>query len=59
VGGANAGKLTGLTNSCSIAAGILGNLCTGVLVQATHSYAAVFAVRCHSGRDCEQHCLPW
>ena len=42
---ASAGKLLGLTNSCSIALGIVGNLCTGVLVESTGSYNAVFLVR--------------
>uniref|UniRef100_A0A7S3VSY5 Major facilitator superfamily (MFS) profile domain-containing protein n=1 Tax=Dunaliella tertiolecta TaxID=3047 RepID=A0A7S3VSY5_DUNTE len=41
---ASAGKLLGLTNSCSIALGIVGNLCTGVLVESTGSYSIVFLV---------------
>lgn len=38
------GRVTGLTNSCSILAGLAGNLCTGVLAQTTGSYQLVFAV---------------
>lgn len=45
VGGASSGKLLGLTNSCSIALGIAGNLCTGALVQSTGSYSVIFVVR--------------
>ena len=38
------GRVTGLTNTCSILAGLAGNLCTGLLAQATGSYQLVFAV---------------
>lgn len=40
--GGGVGVLQGLTNSCSIAMGVLGNLATGALVDATGSYRAVF-----------------
>lgn len=60
---ASAGKLLGLTNSCSIALGIVGNLCTGMLVESTGSYSVVFMVRldeviwaCHlNGLRMERH----
>ena len=42
VAGASAGALQGLTNSCSIAAGALGSLATGRLVEATGAYGAAF-----------------
>jgi len=38
--------MLGLTNSCSIALGIVGNLCTGMLVESTGSYSIVFMVSC-------------
>ncbi|KAL6761234.1 major facilitator superfamily transporter [Haematococcus lacustris] len=44
VAGGSAGLLTGLTNSCSIAMGIMGNLCTGALVQMTGTFSTVFVV---------------
>eukprot|EP00798_Chlamydomonas_sp_ICE-L_P012598 gene12598-15824_t len=39
-----AGITLGLTNSCSIAMGILGNLGTGYIVEATGSYASIFLI---------------
>lgn len=38
------GRVTGLTNTCSILAGLMGNLATGILAQATGSYQMVFGV---------------
>ncbi|KAG1669639.1 hypothetical protein FOA52_010799 [Chlamydomonas sp. UWO 241] len=40
----DAGLVLGMTNSCSIAMGIIGNLSTGVIVEATGSYRLAFAV---------------
>jgi nitrate/nitrite transporter NarK len=44
VSAGNAGVVYGITNTCSIATGILGNLVTGVVVEATGSYASVFVL---------------
>jgi hypothetical protein len=50
------GLVQGLTNSCSIALGIGGNLCTGWLVDSTGSFSAVFALTCAL---CVSSCLLW
>uniref|UniRef100_A0A383WD31 Major facilitator superfamily (MFS) profile domain-containing protein n=1 Tax=Tetradesmus obliquus TaxID=3088 RepID=A0A383WD31_TETOB len=42
VAAGNAGVVYGITNTCSIAAGIAGNLVTGCVVEASGSYGAVF-----------------
>jgi nitrate/nitrite transporter NarK len=38
----NAGVVFGITNSVSIAAGIFGNLLTGMVLEATGAYSSVF-----------------
>jgi nitrate/nitrite transporter NarK len=40
----NAGVVFGITNSVSIAAGIFGNLLTGLVLEATGSYSSVFVL---------------
>ncbi|GAX85008.1 hypothetical protein CEUSTIGMA_g12429.t1 [Chlamydomonas eustigma] len=44
VAGRDAGLMLGITNSCSIAMGILGNLITGMLVSNTGCFSTVFAL---------------
>lgn len=44
VAAGNAGVVYGITNTCSIATGIVGNLVTGVVVEATGSYSSVFVL---------------
>jgi uncharacterized membrane protein YeaQ/YmgE (transglycosylase-associated protein family) len=50
------GLVQGLTNSCSIALGIVGNLVTGWLVECTGSYNAIFALTCAL---CASSCALW
>lgn len=38
------GRVTAATNTCSIAAGLVGNLTTGALAQATGNYQAIFVI---------------
>lgn len=40
----NAGVVFGITNSVSIAAGIFGNLLTGLVLEASGSYSSVFVL---------------
>lgn len=44
VAAGNAGVVYGITNTCSIAVGVIGNLITGVVVEATGSYSSVFVL---------------
>ncbi len=44
VASTDAGKLLGLTNSCSTAVGILGNLVTGQLAGMEHGYGIMFTI---------------
>lgn len=44
VAAGNAGVVYGITNTCSIAVGVIGNLITGMVVEATGSYSSVFVL---------------
>lgn len=44
VASSSAGAVYGVTNTCSIAVGVAGNLITGKVIEATGSYSAVFVL---------------
>lgn len=44
VASGDAGMMLGITNTCSILMGILGNLCTGAIVGVSGSYRSVYGV---------------